>query len=94
MSFVKWTFVLFSAAGAFAFQNHPSVIGDGIGLDHIMIGLPGSTQAQDVFGKELGFSVLPGTPSPKRACSNLLLRSLQPTSNYCGNIKSRTGRRV
>ena len=67
MSFVKWTFVLFSAAGAFAFQNHPSVIGDGIGLDHIMIGLPGSTQAQDVFGKELGFSVLPGNTFPEES---------------------------
>ena len=65
MSFVKWTLVLFSAAEVFAFQSHPSVIGDGIGLDHIMIGLPGNTQAEDVFAKRLGFSVLPENTFPE-----------------------------
>jgi hypothetical protein len=94
MSFVKWTLVLFSAAEVFAFQSHPSVIGDGIGLDHIMIGLPGNTQAEDVFAKRLGFSVLPGTPSRKTAYSRLSFRSLPPTLNSCGNIKSLTDRRA
>jgi len=94
MCFVKWTLVLFSTAEAFAFQGHPSIVGDGIGLDQIMIGLPGDIQAEDVFGKRLGFSVLPGTPSRKTAYSRLSFRSLQPTLSYCGNIKSRTDRRV
>ena len=65
MCFVKWTLVLFSTAEAFAFQGHPSIVGDGIGLDQIMIGLPGDIQAEDVFGKRLGFSVLPGNTFPE-----------------------------
>lgn len=64
MSFLKWTFVLSSAAEAFAFQSRPSIIGDGIGLDHIEIGLPGASQAADIFGKALGFSVSPGNTIP------------------------------
>lgn len=73
MSSVKWTLVLFSAAEAFAFQSHQSVIGDGIGLDHIMIGLPGNTQAEDVFAKRLGFSVLPGNTFPEDSIQQAII---------------------
>jgi hypothetical protein len=73
MGFVKWIFVLLSTAEAFAFQSHPSIIGDGIGLDHIMIGLPGSSQAPDIFGKALGFSVLPGNTFPEESLQQAVI---------------------
>ena len=73
MSFVKWIFVLLGTAEAFAFQSHPSIIGDGIGLDHIMIGLPGSSQAPDIFGKALGFSVLPGNTFPEEGLQQAVI---------------------
>jgi hypothetical protein len=57
--------VLAYAADPLAAQTYPSVIGEGIGLDHLMVGLTGSSQAQEVFGKGLGFSVIPGNTFPK-----------------------------
>ena len=52
--------LLLAAAGTLAAQSNPSVIGNGWGLDHVIVGLPNSDFVKDVFAAKLGFTPLPG----------------------------------
>jgi hypothetical protein len=62
---MKSCFVLLVAvAGTLAAQSNPSVIGNGWGLDHVIVGLPNPEVIKDVFGAKLGFTPLAGTKFP------------------------------
>jgi hypothetical protein len=50
--------VLLAAVATAASASLPSIIGDGWGLDHVLVGVPGSDVARDVFEARLGFSVI------------------------------------
>jgi hypothetical protein len=73
VSFVKWTFLFLGALEALSAQSYPSVIGNGTGLDHLIIGLGGSAVAQEIFGKALGFSALPGITFPQDSLQQALI---------------------
>jgi hypothetical protein len=56
--------LLLTAVAAAASASPPSVIGDGWGLDHVIIGVPSSVVAKDVFETKLGFSVIAPSKLP------------------------------
>jgi hypothetical protein len=53
---VRWTALLLAAASTLFGQREPSIIGDGWGLDHVLVMLPDASVLKDVFQAKLGFS--------------------------------------
>jgi len=71
----KSNFALFiSAAGIMVAQSNPSLVGEGWGLDHILIGLPSLDTVKDVFGAKLGFSARPGNQFPEQGLAHAIIR--------------------
>jgi Glyoxalase-like domain len=60
----NWFVLLVAVAGTLTAQCTPSVIGDGWGLDHVIVGLPNLEAVKDVFEARLGFTPLIGTKFP------------------------------
>jgi hypothetical protein len=68
---------LFGAAGFLAAQSNHSVIGEGWGLDHVIIGLTSPDAVTDVFNTKLGFAPLLGNKFPARGQQQAII-SLPP----------------
>jgi Glyoxalase-like domain len=56
--------LMVAVAGTLAAQSTPSVIGNGWGLDHVIVALSNPEVVKDVFGAKLGFTPLVGTKFP------------------------------
>src|SRR5580658_7824991 len=78
-----------------------SILGEGWGLDHIVIGLSDPLVAKDTFGAKLGFSVLPGIKFPADGLQNATIAMLpayieliwpyQTSTNQKGRLAERIG---
>jgi hypothetical protein len=65
---------LFGGAGILAAQSNHSVIGEGWGLDHVIIGLTSPDAVKDIFNAKLGFAAIPGNKFPAAGLQQAIIR--------------------
>jgi len=72
---LRWSILLPGVIGALHAQTHPaSFLGNGWGLDHVMIALPNSESAKGLFGAKLGFTVAPSNSKfPEQGLDHALI---------------------
>ena len=73
MSPKSYAALLLSVPGFLAAQSKLSVIGEGWGLDHVIIGLSSPDAAKDVFNTNLGFAPLPGNKFPAAGLQDAII---------------------
>ena len=73
----RYIALLYGAAGFLAAQPNTSVIGQGWGLDHVIIGLTSPDAVKDVFNTRLGFAAIPGNKFPPDGLQQAII-SLPP----------------
>jgi hypothetical protein len=52
----------------------PSVIGNGWGLDHVILAMPSADVVKDVFFSKLGFTTIPGNKFPTQGLQQAIIR--------------------
>lgn len=74
--------LLLAACGTLVAQSHTSVIGDGWGLDHVIVALSSAEAAKDIFGTRLGFSPFHGTKNPAHGLDQAIIALPVGASTY------------
>jgi Glyoxalase-like domain len=65
--------LLVALAGTLTAQSPPSAIGNGWGLDHVIVGLPGPEAVKEVFAAKLGFTPFTGIKFPSQGLERAVI---------------------